>query len=68
MQLLREFRQLTGFSGKANSLMDSWPTWEAKIIKFARIESQTRRIIKDLLDDLEKNEDESIVDIPGKLQ
>ena len=39
---------------KADSLMDSWPDWCAKILEFSKVESDSRPLIKKILQRLEE--------------
>ena len=39
---------------KADSLMDSWPDWRMKILEYSKVESDSRPLIKKILQKLEK--------------
>ena len=39
---------------KADSLMDSWPDWCAKILEFSKVESDSRPLVKKILQRLEE--------------
>lgn len=39
--------------GRTNSLLDSWPEWERKIVEFCKAESETRPAIKKLLQEMD---------------
>ncbi len=66
-QFRREFRELTGVTGRVTALMDSWPGWEDKIVAFSKIEAPTRRNIQSLRDQLDVEHDDEIVAASGLL-
>ena len=49
-----EFKAIVSFESDNSSMMDGWQSWKEKIIKFAKIESVTRPMIKKLLEGLEE--------------
>lgn len=40
---------------KADSLMDSWSDWCAKLIEYSRVESEHRPLVKKILQRLDKD-------------
>lgn len=55
----REFEAITTFETSVNSLMDTWPEWCEKLLKFAKLESSTRPVIKKIIAKLEDCNSES---------
>ncbi len=56
---------MVGTEGRLTSLTDSWPDWEEKLIKYAKIEAATRPIIKKALDEVEKECEDDIAFTSG---
>lgn len=61
-QLRREFRLIADISGRAASLMCSWPDWKKQIVQFSKAESTTRPVLRKLLLEYEEVVE---VDIPA---
>ena len=52
----REFKEIVPLDCKAELLMNSWPDWCVKILGFAKVESDSRPLIKKLLKKLEESD------------
>ena len=59
-----EFKTLIGLDEKTSihSLMESWPTWEKRIIAYSRLELKHRPKLKQLLTTLDDEQSEGLVD------
>ena len=51
---------MVGTDGQVPSLTDSWPSWEEKLVKYAKLEANTRPVIKKALDEVEKGDGDDI--------
>ncbi len=51
---------MVGIEGRLTSLTDSWPVWEDKLVKYAKVEAATRPIIKKALSEVEKEDGDDV--------
>ena len=53
LQLRREFKAIVGTSDSVYSLLDTWPTWRQRILRYAKMEGKNRPAIQKLLDSVD---------------
>ena len=57
LQLRREFRAVAGLHGHTSTLLSEWLCWEEKIISFSRIEATSRKTIREIVNEYDKEVD-----------
>ena len=46
---------MVSFDNNVSSFMDTWPEWYSKLIKFSKLESTSRPLIRKLVEKLEEH-------------